>query len=87
MQVENNIFGAMAGSEPHLLEGVSETHQQLLLDNIVKISRSRNGYLANIQINLSRSASHISKIGIGHLSWPVDNATHDGDLPGKYVHR
>jgi len=77
----------MAGSEPHLLDGVSETHQQLLLDGVVKISRSRSGYLANVKIDLSRSASNVSEIGIGHLSWPVDNATHDRDLPGKYVYR
>jgi hypothetical protein len=43
--------------------------------------------LANVKIDLSRSASDVSEIGIGHLSWPVDNATHDGDLPGKYVYR
>jgi hypothetical protein len=59
----------------------------LLLNNILKISRSKNGYLANVKIDLSWSASDVSEIGIGHLSWPVDNATHDGDLPGKYVYR
>jgi hypothetical protein len=49
--------------------------------------QAQDGYLANVKINLSRSASDVSEISISHLSWPVDNATHDSDLPGKYVYR
>jgi hypothetical protein len=45
-----------------------------------------NSYLANVKVNLSGSASNIPKISISHLPWPIDNTTHDGNLPGKYVY-
>lgn len=38
-------------------------------------------YLPNIKVDLSRSTSNVSKIGISHLSWPINNATHNSNLP------
>jgi hypothetical protein len=43
-----------------------------------------NSYLANVKVNLSRSASNVPKISIRHLSWSINNTTHDSNLPGKF---
>jgi hypothetical protein len=53
---------------------------------MILATKQGNGYLANVKVDLSRSASNVPKIGIGHLSWPIDNTTHDSNLPGKYVY-
>jgi hypothetical protein len=36
-------------------------------------------YLADVKIDLPGSTSDVSKVGVGHLSWPINNATHDSD--------
>jgi hypothetical protein len=53
---------------------------------MILATKQWNDYLANIKVDLSGSASNVSEIGISHLSWSIDNTTHDSDLPGKYVY-
>jgi hypothetical protein len=52
---------------------------------MILATKQWNYYLANVKVDLSRSPSNVPEIGISHLSWPIDNTTHDSDLPGKYV--
>lgn len=53
---------------------------------MILATKQWNSYLANVKVDLSRSASNVPEVGIGHLSWPIDNTTHDSDLQGKYVY-
>lgn len=36
-----------------------------------------HNFLADIEVNLARGASNVSKISVGHFSWPIHDAAHD----------
>src|ERR1700730_13349618 len=37
-------------------------------------------FFANIQVDVTRRATDVPEVGVGHFAWPIDNTTHDGDL-------
>ena len=42
-------------------------------------------FLAHVEIDLPRRATHVAKMGISHFPRAIDDATHDGDFDSFQV--
>lgn len=57
----------------------SLTHEPSKKDDFFAGTCSSSYLLANIQVDEAWAASDVAEVSVGHLSWAIDDAAHDGD--------